>query len=218
MRHTMLLALLAGATGTAIAGSPTLILDDFDADPNDDAGGPRSLSAQVFTDPFGLGGTLFVATASNLDADVGAAVFASGTGVELEGSITWDNDGAGLALDAGALGIVGFELDFYLVDQAFEGGILLSSGDGTDANDSAVASFTVSADNGLQTISLDLGSLDIGAGFDASNVNLVRLSFNEGGQTIGLDFALSEFRAVVPTPGSAVLLVVGGLANARRRR
>ncbi|RMH25494.1 MAG: hypothetical protein D6692_11085 [Planctomycetota bacterium] len=218
MRHTILLGLLAATTGVATAGSPTLILDDFDADPNDDAGGPRSLASQVFTDPFGLGGSFFVATASNLDSDIGAAVFASGTGVSQEGSITWDNDGAGLALDAASLGIVGFELDFYLVDQAFEGGIVLSSGDGSDANDSAVAFFTVSAGNGLQTISLDLGSLDIGAGFDASNVNLVRLYFNQGGETIGLDFAVSEFRAVVPTPGSLALLAFGGLTAIRRRR
>ncbi len=213
MRHTILFGLLAAATGVATAGSPTLILDDFDADPNDDAGGPRSLAAQVVAEPIALGGSLFVATASNLDSDVGAAVFASGTGVSQEGSITWDNDGAGLALDAASLGIVGFELDFYLVDQSFEGGIVLSSGNGSDANDSAVAFFTVSAGNGLQTI-----SLDIGAGFDASNVNLVRLSFNQGGETIGLDFALSEFRAVVPTPGSLALLAFGGLTAIRRRR
>src|SRR5690606_13178635 len=104
--------LLAVAGLTAgIANAGVIILDDFDADPNDDAGGPRSVSSMVISNPFSQPFNAAVDTGLNLPSgDVGAFVFNAGIGVKAKTTIRWDNNGAGLNLDLGALDITGFEI------------------------------------------------------------------------------------------------------------
>ncbi|MEM9372339.1 MAG: hypothetical protein AAGA55_01730 [Planctomycetota bacterium] len=204
---------LACVAGAAVAGNPTLILDDFDADPNDDAGGPRVLSTSILGDPFGQGSNFDVDTDLMIDGDQGAAIFNSGIGVAQEGTIRWDNGGAGLSLDAGALGIIGFELDFAAIDQDFSYIFRLTDGNGETLG--ASGDFLA---GGARTESIALASFESSAAFDVSDVDAVEIIFNVRGQTESLDFALTEFRAVVPTPGSAVLIGVGGLLAMRRRR
>lgn len=204
---------IAGLGTAAIAGNPTLILDDFDADPNDDAGGPRVLSTVEFDNPFGQIGNFDIDTDLMIDGDVGAVIFNSGIGLEQEGNITWDNAGAGLSLDALAIGLVGFELDFALIDLDFDYDITLTDGAGDTL--SAAGSW---AAGGSRTESISLGDFTESALFDASDVDSVSITFNIDGSTDSLDFILTEFRAVVPTPGSAAMLAMGGLLCVRRRR
>ncbi len=213
MRHLLLTTLLAGLTGVATAGGPTIVLDDFDSDPNDEAGGPRSVSTLIVSNPFNQPATFQVDTAFSFDGIGGAAIFNSGIGVEQEGTILWDNDGAGLGLDVASLGIIGFELDFLMIDQDFTYIMEISSADG------ALSRFASFAAGGARTESIGLGDFDVFGSFDATAVQSVRITFNvSDAPTASLDFILTEFRAVVPTPGSLVLLGLGGLAAVRRRR
>jgi hypothetical protein len=204
---------LAAFAGTAIAGSPTLILDDFDADPNDDAGGPRLLSTSIIANPFGQAANFDIDTGLNIGGDIGAAIFNSGIGVEQEGAILWDNNGAGLSLDAGALGLLGFELDFAAIDQDFNYIFRLTDGNGEQLSGSG--SF---AAGGSRTESIGLGDLSSSGSFDASDVDSVQITFNVRGDTASLDFILTEFRAVVPSPGAILMLGMGGLLCVRRSR
>lgn len=215
MKNLLLLTMLGALTGTAAAGGGlTIVLDDFDSDPNDEAGGPRQVSAATVANPFGQPSDFFVDTAFNAGGTVGAAIFNSGIGVEQEGRIDWNNNGAGLNLDAAALGIVGFELDFLLVDQDFNLQIFLGTIDGGTATINAAI-----AAGGARTEFISLGDFNINAGFDASDVDSVRFVFNNRAESVAsLDFVVTEFRAVVPAPGAMALLGLGGLVAVRRRR
>jgi MYXO-CTERM domain-containing protein len=208
-----LMTLIAGFAGAATAGGLTIVLDDFDSDPNDEAGGPRAVSSIILSNPFNQPATFEVNTAFSFDGINGAAVFNSGIGVEQEGTILWDNNGAGLGLDAASLGLVGFELDFLMIDQDFTYIVEVSSASG------ALSTFGSFTAGGARTESLSLGDFDVFGAFDASAVDSVRITFNVSDDpTASLDFILTEFRAVVPTPGSLALLGLGGLLAARRRR
>lgn len=213
MKNILLLTMLGALTGTAAAGGGlTIVLDDFDSTPNDEAGGPRVISSTETANPFGQPSDFFVETGFSAGGATGAAIFNSGIGVEQEGQINWDNDGAGLNLDAAALGIVGFELDFLLVDQDFDLQIVLGTNDGGTATIDAMI-----AAGGSRTESISLGDFDFGAGFDAADVDSVTITFNSG-SVASLDFVVTEFRAVVPAPGAMALLGLGGLVAVRRRR
>ena len=212
---------LVGITGAAHAGiASTLILDDFDSDPNDDAGGPGVYSTTIYNNPFNQGADFTLDTALSSGSDVGAVIFNSGIGVEQGASIVYDNGGAGLNLDAAALGLTGFELDFLDVDQGFTVNIdLANNGDGPSGM-AGVATLSVYVPAGMnQTAYWSLGDFIISPGFDIQDVDTVTLSFNtEDNPTASLDFIATEFRAVVPTPGSLALFGMGGLIAARRRR
>jgi hypothetical protein len=208
MKIEMLLALVA----TAAVANGQIILDDFDADPNDDAGGPRVLSSTVINNPFNQPSQFYLDTGVNFGGDIGAVVLNSGIGNLTEAKITWDNGGAGLGLDLVALGITSFELDFLAADLDFKLDFLSSSSGG-----SASVRKSITA-GGFQTLSITLAELAISGSFDASNVDSVVLTFNvQDDGTPSLDFVLGEFRAI-PTPGALALTGVGLLAAARRRR
>jgi len=217
-----LIALLAvaGFAGTALAGNPTLILDDFDADPNDDAGGPRAVSTTIFGGSGSFGGThrFDIVTDTIYAGDEGSAVFESGVGINLSGTIRWDNDGAGLALDAAALGLVGFELDFAVIDQNFNIELRIEDGDGTTSIATANTDALNLSGNSVRTDSYSLDLFDL-TDFDMTNVAAIQITFNtRSGVVDGLDFAATEFRAVVPTPGPLALLALGGVVCTVRRR
>lgn len=214
MRTTCSLILIAGLSGTAIAGiNPTIVLDDFASEPNTQAGGPRSVSSNVFDNPFGQPADFLVDTGFSFDGINGAAIFNSGIGVRQEGRILWDNNGAGLGLNAAALGLLGFELDFLMIDQDFTYIIEVSSANG------ALSRFGSFSAGGSRTESLALGDFDVFGDFDATAVDSVLIIFNVSDEaTASLDFIVTEFRAVVPTPGSIAMLGLGGLLAARRRR
>lgn len=212
------LCLLVGAVApVAAAGSSTLILDDFDADPNDDAAGPREVSLDTYADPFNQGGTFEVDTGYNFGGDAGAAIFNSGAGAELIGEIVWDNEDAGLNLDITALGLVGFELDFQFVDQAFEANLYMATfgGSGTVYAD---YDFTVAASAGMQTVSVSLADFFMGGGFDPADVDRIVLTLNPiRVGTPALNFIMTEFRGTVPAPSTALLAATGLMALRRRR-
>ena len=204
-------ALLALAAGFGLANGQ-IILDDFDSDPNTGAGGPRVLSSTVINNPFNQPSQFYLDTSVNFGGDIGAVVLNSGIGNTTEASITWDNGGAGLGLDLIALGITGFELDFLAVDLDFKLDFVSSS---TGGSASVRKSITA---GGFQTLSIGLGDLAADAGFDATAVDSVVLTFNvRDDGTPSLDFVLAEFRAI-PTPGALALAGLGMLAAARRRR
>ena len=213
---------LAAVTGLAQAGaSTTLILDDFDADPNDDAGGPGVYSSTMFSDPFSQGGVFNLDTSFDSGSDIGAVFFNSGIGAEQGASISYSNNGAGLDLDGIGLGIEGFDIDFLLSDQDFVANIVLTT---FDAGGAAVgdASWAVLVSAGASTAHWSFTDFQIINGdFDASNIDDITINFNlADNPTASLDFVATEFRATVavPAPGSLAMLGLGGLVATRRRR
>ena len=151
--------------------------------------------------------------------DVGSLVFNADIGVEQVGSIEYSNEGAGLDLDAAGLGVEGFEIDFALVDLDFYAQIdLFTYDDMGNAIGSASRMILISAGSDL-TAGWSLADFSVADAFDASDVDEVRLTFNvREFPTASLDFIATEFRAVVPSPGSAVLMGIGGLMMSRRQR
>ncbi len=218
LKHTYLaLALGAGLAHAGIAN--TLILDDFDSDPNDDLGGVASYSTIILSNPFSQGADFSLDTLMSTGGDTGALIFNSGIGVEQIGTIVYNNEGAGLDLDAAGLGVQGFELDFALVDIGFYAQLTLYTYDDMgNAIGSATQLIQISAGMDLMG-EWTLADFSVADAFDASDVDEVRLTFNvRNFPTASLDFIATEFRAVVPPPGSAALLGLGGLMIARRGR
>lgn len=198
-----------------------IVLDDFDSDPNGEAGGPREISSVVNFDPYGQPSTFDLMTGFTFGDINGAVVFNSGIGVGQVGTINWDNNDAGLDLDAAALGVTGFELDFLQIDQAFEIQIVLRTF-GFNPDGQASLTTVIGPATAFTTYSFDAGDFisNPGSGFSFANVDAVSIIFN-GGQTTtaSLDFILTEFRAtVIPSPASFGLLGLGGLVATRRRR
>lgn len=213
MRHAFLLGVIGLTTSVSLAGS-TLILDDFDADPNDDAGGPREIGSAIVSNPFNQPASFDLDTGFSFGGDTGAMFFNSGIGVEQEGRIYWTNNGAGLGLNATALGITGFEFDYLQVDQDFTFRMVLTD---SAENDASFEGTVVAG--GAQTFVINWGDFTVDAGFDASDIAGIYTTYNpRADQTASLDFVLTEFRAVVPAPGPVAMLGLGGLLAARRRR
>lgn len=218
LKHTYLaLALGAGLAHAGIAN--TLILDDFDSDPNDDLGGVASYSTIVLSNPFNQGADFSLDTLMSTGGDTGALIFNSGIGVEQLGTVVYNNEGAGLDLDAAGLGVQGFELDFALVDLDFYAQLTLFTYDDM-GNAIGSASQLIQIGAGMDMMGeWTLADFSVADAFDASDVDEVRLTFNvRNFPTASLDFIATEFRAVVPPPGSAALLALGGLMIARRGR
>lgn len=212
MRNLFLIAAVAGLSAPALAGSATLILDDFDSEPNDEAGGPRQVWSTVLANPLGQASNFDVDTAFSAGGVNGAAFFNAGIGVKQEGTIAWNGGITGLNLDAVALGITGFELDFAAIDQDFDFVMRLFDGSGGTA--SAAGTFLA---GGARTESLALSGFG-SASFDATEIDSIEIVFNVSGSTASLDFALTEFRAAIPAPGPLAMIGLGGLVAARRRR
>tara|TARA_R110000782_G_scaffold57258_18_gene119759 strand:+ start:57516 stop:58154 length:639 start_codon:yes stop_codon:yes gene_type:complete len=212
MRKSLMLLGLAGLAAPALAGAPTLVLDDFDSDPNDEAGGPRQLSTTILGNPFGQAANFEVDTAFSGGGFNGALFFNAGIGVEQEAAINWNGGIAGLNFDAVAAGVTAFEFDFAAVDQDFT--YIMRLFDGSGGSASISGSFLA---GGMRTETLLLGDFSFSS-FDATDVDEIELILNVRGSTASLDFAMTEFRAVVPAPGAVALLGLAGLTVARRRR
>lgn len=210
---------LAISTGMAHAGIASVVLDDFDSDPNDDLGGVGTYSTIILSNPFNQGADFNLDTGVSIGSDVGSLIFNSGIGVEQQGSIIYNAEGAGLSLDAAGLGVQGFEMDFAMIDQDFYAEIDLFTYDDM-GNSVGSASRVIQIGAGMDiTAAWNLGDFSVADAFDASDVDEVRLTFNvRNNPTASLDFIATEFRAVVPSPGSAVLLGIGGLMITRRQR
>lgn len=210
---------LAISTGMAHAGIASVVLDDFDSDPNDDLGGVGTYSTIILSNPFNQGADFNLDTGVSIGSDVGSLIFNSGIGVEQQGRIIYNAEGAGLSLDAAGLGVQGFEMDFAMIDQDFYAEIDLFTYDDM-GNSVGSASRVIQIGAGMDiTTAWNLGDFSVADAFDASDVDEVRLTFNvRNNPTASLDFIATEFRAVVPSPGSAVLLGIGGLMITRRQR
>ena len=203
----------------AAQGGAVLVLDGFDSDPNMDAGGAADISSIVFSNPFGQSSDFGLDTLLDTGSDIGSLVFNSGIGVEQGGVVSYNADGVGLSFDAGAAGVEGFEIDFAMVDQAFIASIVLTT---YDAMGMAIgdAVWAVSVDAGVDVTAVwSISDFDASGAFDASDIDDVTINFNlEDEAVASLDFIATEFRAIVPSPGSAVLLGLGGLMITRRQR
>ena len=214
---------LAGVFVTALSASSALagiVLDDFDADTNTGLAGAGTYSSVIFSNPFNQGSSFSLDTLLDSGSDIGAVIFNSGIGVEQGASISYDNGGDGLNMDFASMGVLGFEMDFLDVDQGFTMGISLgNNGDGPSGL-GGVASLAVFVPAGMnQTASWTLNDFIISPGFDIQDVDSIIVDFNlEQNPTASLDFIASEFRLIVPTPGTSAILAFGGLAMTRRRR
>lgn len=213
---TLSLAICAGLTNAGIA---TVVLDDFDSDPNSDLGGIGTYSTIILSNPFNQGADFSLDTLLNNGADEGSLIFNSGIGVEQVGTIVYNDEGAGLNLDASGLGVQGFEIDFAMIDLDFTTRIDLYTYDDM-GNQVGSATKIVEVGAGVDVIaSWSLGDFSVAGAFDASDIDEVRLTFNVREiPTASLDFIATEFRAIVPPPGSATLLGLGGLLITRRGR
>lgn len=208
-----------------LASSPLLaqgiVLDDFDNTPNDEAGGAREVSSVINFDPYGQPSSFDVISGFSFGDINGAVVFNSGIGVGQVGTINWDNNDAGLGLDASALEVDGFELDFLQIDQAFEIQIVLQTF-GFNPDGQALLTTVIGPATALTTYSFAAGDFisNPGSGFSFDKVDSVSIIFNGGQNTAAsLDFILTEFRATtIPSPASLGLLGLGGLVATRRRR
>tara|TARA_E500000318_G_scaffold86482_4_gene82974 strand:+ start:9299 stop:9964 length:666 start_codon:yes stop_codon:yes gene_type:complete len=220
MESTKAVLALACCAGFAHAGiASSVILDDFDSDPNDDLGGVGTYSAIILNNPFNQGSDFSLDTLLSTGADTGSLIFNSGIGVEQQGTIIYNDEGAGLDLDAAGLGVQGFEMDFVMIDQDFYAQIDLFTYDDM-GNTIGSASRVMQIGAGMDvTADWSLEDFSVADAFDASDIDELRLTFNvRNNPTASLDFIATEFRAVVPPPGSAALLGLGGLLVARRGR
>jgi hypothetical protein len=107
---------IAISAGLAHAGIVTVVLDDFDSDPNDDLGGVGTYSTIILNNPFNQGADFSLDTLLSTGGDTGSLIFNSGIGVEQVGIVAYNAEGAGLSLDAAGLGVQGFEIDFAMID------------------------------------------------------------------------------------------------------
>ncbi|MBO6739229.1 MAG: hypothetical protein JJ916_05150 [Phycisphaerales bacterium] len=210
---------LAISAGLAQAGIASVVLDGFDSDPNDDLGGVGAYSTIILSNPYDQGAEFTLDTAMSVGDDMGCLVFNSDVGVVQIGTIEYSNEGAGLNLDAAGLGVQGFEVDFAMIDQDFYAEIdLFTYDDMGNTVGSASRLIQISAGTDI-TAAWSLGDFSVADAFDASDIDEVRLTFNvRNFPTASLDFIAAEFRAVVPSPGSAVLMGIGGLLITRRQR
>lgn len=210
---------IAISAGLAHAGIVTVVLDDFDSDPNDDLGGAGTYATIILNNPFNQGADFSLDTLLSTGGDTGSLIFNSGIGVEQVGIVAYNAEGAGLSLDAAGLGVQGFEIDFAMIDLDFDARIELFTFDDMGSEiGSASETVQIGAGAGV-TAAWDLGDFSVAGAFDASDVDEVRLTFNvRENPTASLDFIATEFRAIVPPPGSAALLGLGGLLITRRGR
>lgn len=215
------LCTIAGACTLAQGGVvSSIVLDNFDSDPNTGAGGPGTYSTQIFDNPFSQSASFTLNTAFNDGTNQGVLIFDSGIGVKQGASILYNNSGTGLNLNAAAMGATGFEFSFLQVDQSFMMRFEMSNNGDGPSGMAGVASYDVLVNAGMgQTISAAFGDFIISPGFDINDVDDIKLSFNlEGNATASLDFVASQFSLTVPAPGSLALLGLGSLAAVRRRR
>lgn len=223
--HTMIrnriscLSLIAIPLCGVAASAGIIVLDDFDADPNDDALGERtSFGSSIIDDPFNQGGNAFIDTVFDSGGDTGALIMNSGVGVQQSAHIRYFPSSP---LDLLSSGNTTFEFDFLEVDQDFTIRIVMIGGSGGKA---VTSSLFVSAGSN-QTVSVDIVNEFDFFSMDLSAVRSVELIFNNTHRnddgdfvnTPSLDFVLSEFRAV-PAPGALAFIGLSGLATLRRRR
>lgn len=202
--------------GQAIAGP--LMLDDFDANPNDDALGARSsFESSVNDDPFGQGGTTVIDDAFSFGTDLGAMIMNSGIGARQSAYLNYNLDSG--PLDLSSNGVISF--DFLQVDQDFNIRILLID----ELGGKAVASFLQVQAGGPRSVLFDVVNDSDFANLDLSVVEQVEILFNYAVRddddqfihTASLDFVLGSIRAV-PAPNALALLGLGGLVAVKRRR
>lgn len=207
-------ALLALLAAPALAG--VIVLDDFDADPNDDALGARDFSSGISADPFGQGGSAFIDTGFHWGDDAGALIMNSGIGVQQNARL--DYDGFSSPLDLSGAGVLAF--DFLQVDQDFGIRIVMIGQGGGKA---VIDQLHVGA-GAQQTVLFDILADSDFTNIDISAITDVEIVFNssfrDGDDFVrvaSLDFILTGIRAV-PTPSAMAFWGLGGLAAARRRR
>jgi len=219
--HSVAFLILGIAACVSHAGiASTVVLDDFESDPNTGLAGAGVFSSEIFNNPFNQGSSFTLDTLFDSGSDVGAVIFNSGIGVEQGASISYDNDGSGLSMDFASMGVLGFEMDFLDVDQGFMMEVGLGNNGDGPSGFGGVAMLAVFVPAGMnQTANWTLNDFIISPGFDIQDVDSITVSFNlRDNPTASLDFIASEFRLVVPTPGSLALLGIGGLTASRRRR
>lgn len=199
----------------------SIVLDDFSTDPNTEFGGVGIYSSVIYANPFNQSSSFTLDTLFNSGADTGAVFFNSGIGVKQGASIEYSNNGAGLNLNAGATGVLGFEMDFLASDQGFTVNIELgNNGDGPSGL-GGVASWSVYVPAGSSlTAAWSLADFIISPNFDVNDIDTIYVTFNtQDNPTASLDFVATEFRMnVVPAPSAAALFGVGGLVLMGRRR
>jgi len=215
------LSLMSAVVGMFAAPSLAgVVFDTFDADPGSAGLGDRDFGSSITNDPFNQGGSFSLETAFASGADTGAMFFNSGIGADQRAWVSYNNGGEGLDLDAGSMGLTHFELDFLLADQGAPVNIVLSNYDEFGASISEAILTVIVPAGANTTASWALADFAVRFGsFDASDIDDISINFNAGqGTTASLDFVATDFRGVVPTPGTLALVGLGSICSIRRRR
>jgi hypothetical protein len=214
-----IVAIMIGA-GVAQAGVTSVLLDDYDLVLNNDLLGVASYTGLVFNNPYDQGYDFSLETTLDTGDDIGGIVFNSGIGVEQSLFVEYNNLGAGLDLSASNLSLEAFEITFAEVDQDFIASIRLSTFDSNgQIVGSAIWGAQVNAGIDVAATWNLSGIISTTGDFDLENIDEVEVNFNiSNNTTASLDFIATEFRAIVPSPGSSVLLGLGGAMVARRHR
>ena len=182
-------------------------------------GGFRDYGGSVQANPLGQSFDASVDPGVGLVVSAGAGL--TGVfGLEYDGgddtdtTFPFDDQAGGLVIDISAY--TSFELDFIMLDLDMSVSVIASNVDG-GGNVTGVSSASVlaSASDDPFTLSVSVG--DLAGTADLASVNAITILFNDNDAAPNRDYALSQI-TLVPAPGAAVLLAIGGLVAARRRR
>lgn len=211
--RTLIVFVVGFGSGQASAQNP-ILWDTFGSDPDIQWGGPGEYMSTIFSDPFMQGASFTLDTGFVSGDDEGAVIFNSGAGAVQSATISYSNIIGWFDYFTMAL-----EIDFLMVDQAFDIQLTLSDSGGHDGiGGVAIGGVTVPAGEGF-TASIYMADLSVSPGFDMFDVVHVSFQFNlPDSPTPSLDFVATEIRVIVPEPGASLLLGLGSLAMVRRCR
>ena len=174
-------------------------------------GGTRFLMAEVISNPIGTTEDTFV----DVMFDEGSFVFDTGPRTIANATLMYGDGENSLGLPLSP-GFSQFDIDFATVDRAFEFSVLLEDGDGGSAS----GEFLVNEGIGFPFSFNIFTQLDRTDGYLFSETAKITFVFNTGGVD-SLDFRIDDISVsgfIIPAPGSAAVLALGGLVAGRRRR
>lgn len=218
--------IVAGSIASVASAQLNFTIDDFDTGAiggsasnaanfgsvaADVIGGIRTLEASVVTNPVDSTDDVMV----EIGPDNGEFMFDTGPLAVVNATLSYGDGGDDL-LPTQLLSLDFLQFDFVSADRDFTFVVTLAN-DGVEAS----ATVNVSADSNPQTVFANIfdftGDLALAP---ISDVDSITIDFNTT-DVESLDFRLDSIvggGGIVPTPASAALLGLGGLAAARRRR
>ena len=199
-----------------------MVFDRFDDATTSHTLGDRQVDSQEFANAYGLDSSFVLDPNFDTGSRLGALVMSADPGVGRTGSLVYNNNGAGLNLNANALNFGQFKMDFHSVDQSFIMQVTMSTYNAM-GDVSGYVRWAVQVDQGMYVQERwDLQNFtSFGGIFRSSDIDEIQILFNVGNNPpgIALDFVATDFATtIIPAPGTAMTLGFTGLLLTRRRR